>query len=82
MGAKFSTKTDVTSARIFQQQESLETKEAFHISGCAALDGFIYCIGGCCEQSVLGSCERYNPEINEWVTIPDMQTARFQVFLY
>ncbi|KAM3728290.1 Influenza virus NS1A-binding protein [Dirofilaria immitis] len=48
------------------------------ISCCAALDGLIYCIGGCCEQNVLGECERYNPELNEWTSIAPLRIARFQ----
>uniref|UniRef100_A0A915Q2E5 BTB domain-containing protein n=1 Tax=Setaria digitata TaxID=48799 RepID=A0A915Q2E5_9BILA len=48
------------------------------ISCCAALDGLIYCIGGCCEQNVLGECERYNSELDEWTSIAPLRTARFQ----
>lgn len=51
----------------------------FFISCCAALNGLIYCIGGCCEQNVLGECERYNPELDEWTSIAPLRTARFQV---
>ncbi|VDO27339.1 unnamed protein product [Onchocerca flexuosa] len=45
---------------------------------CAALDGLIYCMGGCCEQNVLSECERYNPELDEWTSIAPLRTARFQ----
>nr|CDP96046.1 BMA-TAG-147, isoform d [Brugia malayi] len=50
----------------------------FLILCCAALDGLIYCIGGCCEQIVLSECERYNPELDEWASITPLRTARFQ----
>ncbi|EJW82855.1 kelch domain-containing protein family protein, partial [Wuchereria bancrofti] len=50
----------------------------FFILCCAALDGLIYCIGGCCEQIVLSECERYNPELDEWASITPLRTARFQ----
>ncbi|VDM95034.1 unnamed protein product [Thelazia callipaeda] len=45
---------------------------------CAALDRFIYCIGGCCEQNVLDECEKYIPELDEWSLIAPLRTARFQ----
>nr|CDP96048.1 BMA-TAG-147, isoform a [Brugia malayi] len=47
----------------------------FLILCCAALDGLIYCIGGCCEQIVLSECERYNPELDEWASITPLRTA-------
>ncbi|VDK62487.1 unnamed protein product [Onchocerca ochengi] len=60
------------------RNRSFRIKTKLFILCCAALDGLIYCMGGCCEQNVLVECERYNPELDEWTSIAPLRTARFQ----
>ncbi|MCP9263143.1 BTB/POZ domain protein [Dirofilaria immitis] len=51
--------------------------KSFHFMLCCS--GWINLLyRGCCEQNVLGECERYNPELNEWTSIAPLRIARFQ----
>ncbi|XP_066925487.1 kelch-like protein 18 [Clytia hemisphaerica] len=43
----------------------------------AALEGFLYAVGGCDENNMrLSSVERYNPTTDSWKFIPNMSTSR------
>ncbi|EYC15430.1 hypothetical protein Y032_0037g3517 [Ancylostoma ceylanicum] len=45
---------------------------------CAALDGFIFCVGGSSDQEVLRDCERYDVNREVWEPIAPMELARYQ----
>ncbi|KAK6054873.1 kelch repeat protein [Cooperia oncophora] len=51
--------------------------------GSAVLDGHLYAVGGADEtNSKMSSAEKYDPVINEWTTVAEMNKIRHGVSLY
>ncbi|PIO55307.1 kelch repeat protein [Teladorsagia circumcincta] len=47
--------------------------------GAAALDGFVYAVGGANNSQCLDTVERYDPFRNEWIRVASLGTRRYAV---